>query len=269
MSVKIEASGRRSVCVEKEVPGTPEEVWAAIATGPGISSWFVPTDVDGRVGGQVVCHFGPGGDAAATIREWEAPRRFLSEGDGPGGGAPPMAMEWTVEARSGGTCVVRVVNSFFADGDDWDGQLTGLENGWPGFFRILDLYLRHFRGLPVASFLLMNMGPGEAGEVWRRFEEAAGFAGKAAGAAVAAPAGLPSFAGRMEVVGSGLVPYSRIVRLAEPCGGIASFGVHDMGGQAVLAMSGYLYGDGAATAAAAMEQQWGGWLTGFRPPAAP
>src|SRR5439155_990358 len=44
MSVKKEASGRRSVQVEVEVPGTPEEVWQAIATGPGISSWFVPTE---------------------------------------------------------------------------------------------------------------------------------------------------------------------------------------------------------------------------------
>ena len=36
MSVKKEASGRRSIQVEVEVPGTPEEVWQAIATGPGI-----------------------------------------------------------------------------------------------------------------------------------------------------------------------------------------------------------------------------------------
>ena len=42
MSVKKEPSGRRSIQVEVEVPGTPEEVWQAIATGPGISSWFVP-----------------------------------------------------------------------------------------------------------------------------------------------------------------------------------------------------------------------------------
>lgn len=37
MSVKKEVSGRRSVQVEVEVPGTPEEVWQAIASGPGIS----------------------------------------------------------------------------------------------------------------------------------------------------------------------------------------------------------------------------------------
>ena len=33
-----------------EVPGTPEEVWEAIATSHGIECWFVPARVDdGRV----------------------------------------------------------------------------------------------------------------------------------------------------------------------------------------------------------------------------
>jgi hypothetical protein len=50
VSVKKEVSGRRSVQVEIEVPGTPEEVWQAIATGPGISSWFVPTEFKERDG---------------------------------------------------------------------------------------------------------------------------------------------------------------------------------------------------------------------------
>ena len=50
MSVKKEASGRRSIQVEVEVPGTPEEVWQAIATGPGISSWFVPAEFEMRDG---------------------------------------------------------------------------------------------------------------------------------------------------------------------------------------------------------------------------
>ena len=46
MSVKKEASGRRSIQVEVEVPGTPEEVWQAIATAPGISCWFVPAQFE-------------------------------------------------------------------------------------------------------------------------------------------------------------------------------------------------------------------------------
>ena len=102
MSVKKEESGRRSIQVEVEVPGTPEQVWQAIATGPGISSWFVPTRSEERVGGEVVSNFGPGMDAAATITAWDAPRRFAAEGEMAGPGSPKVATEWTVEARAGG-----------------------------------------------------------------------------------------------------------------------------------------------------------------------
>ena len=77
MSVKKEANGRRSVQVEVEVPGTPEQVWQAIATGPGVGAWFVPTEIDGRVGGTVTTHFGGGMDSVSTITEWDAPHRFV------------------------------------------------------------------------------------------------------------------------------------------------------------------------------------------------
>ena len=46
MEVKQESGGRRTVQVQVDVPGTVETVWQAIATGPGISSWFVPTEFD-------------------------------------------------------------------------------------------------------------------------------------------------------------------------------------------------------------------------------
>ena len=78
MSVKKEATGRRSVQVEFEVPGTPEEVWQAIATGPGISSWFVPTEIDERDGKPVAVkfNFGPGMENAPSVTAWDAPRTF-------------------------------------------------------------------------------------------------------------------------------------------------------------------------------------------------
>jgi uncharacterized protein YndB with AHSA1/START domain len=141
MSVKIEPSGRRSIQVEVEVPGNPEEVWQAIATGPGVSSWFVPTEIEEREGGEVVSHFGPGMDARATVTAWEPPHRFAAESRDLGPDAPPLATEWIVEGRSGGTCVVRVVHSLFASGDDWDDQLASIESGWPSFFQNLRLCL--------------------------------------------------------------------------------------------------------------------------------
>jgi uncharacterized protein YndB with AHSA1/START domain len=69
----------RLVRTEIEVPGTPEEVWAAIATGPGIACWFVPAEVDERVGGEIVTHHGPYGDSKGVVTAWEPPRRFAYE----------------------------------------------------------------------------------------------------------------------------------------------------------------------------------------------
>lgn len=46
MPVKNGRNDLRSVEAEVEVPGSPEAVWQAIATGRGITSWFVPTTVD-------------------------------------------------------------------------------------------------------------------------------------------------------------------------------------------------------------------------------
>ena len=142
MPVKKDPSGRRSVEAEVEVPGTPEEVWQAIATGPGISSWFVPSTVEERVGGTATANFGPGMESVATIKTWDPPRRFVAETvEEPG----TVATEWIVEARSGGTCIVRVVHRWFASTDDWDNQFEGHTHGWRAFFRILRLYLTHFR----------------------------------------------------------------------------------------------------------------------------
>src|ERR1700722_13025178 len=100
MSVKKEASGRRSIQVEVEVPGTPEEVWQAIAAGPGISSWFVPAELEERDGNPATAR-GP-------------PQKRATQSDGWVHGSPPIANEWSVEARGGGLCIVRIVHSLFA-----------------------------------------------------------------------------------------------------------------------------------------------------------
>src|SRR4029077_13040761 len=97
MSVKKEPSGRRSIQVEVEVPGTPEDVWQAIATGPGVSSWFVPTEF--RDDGTIVACFGPGMDSSATVTAWDPPHRFAADSGDLGADAPLMATEWIVEAR--------------------------------------------------------------------------------------------------------------------------------------------------------------------------
>ena len=82
MSVKVEGNGRRSVEVEFEVAGTPEEVWQALATGPGISSWFVPTEMDERGGKPVAVkyNFGPGVEIHSVVTACDPPAAIVPLG---------------------------------------------------------------------------------------------------------------------------------------------------------------------------------------------
>lgn len=263
MSVKKDASGLRSVQVEIEVPGTPEEVWQAIATGPGVSSWFVPTEVEEREDGTpelVVSHFGPGMDAIATLTAWEPPRRFAAESRDLGPNAPPIGTEWIVEARSGGTCIVRVVHSLFASSDDWDDQLESFESGWPWFFRILRLYLTHFRGERARAFRVMGFAPAPESEAWESLTGPLGLANATMGQRPNASAGVPPLAGLVERTGEGGHPHGLLLRVDEPAPGIVSLFAHTMGGQVCLVIDFYLYGEGAPAAVAGDEPLWHAWM---------
>ncbi|MEO0324976.1 MAG: SRPBCC domain-containing protein [Myxococcota bacterium] len=171
MPVRVKGDGRREVVSEVEIPGTPEEVWELVATGPGISSWFVPTRTEGDDArpSKLICSFGPGMEAIAEILEWSPPQSFCAEAPW-GPGVPPVATEWHVEAKSGGTCVVRVVHSMFASTDDWDDQLEGTEHGWATFFAVLALRQEHFRGLAGGVVQASLQVGGGLDHVWARAE---------------------------------------------------------------------------------------------------
>ena len=97
MSVKKEPPDAGPCSIEFEVPGTPEEVWQAIATGPGISSWFVPTEIEERDGKPVAVkvNFGPGMEPRSVVTAWDPPRMFSRTAAGWLPGSPPIATEWT------------------------------------------------------------------------------------------------------------------------------------------------------------------------------
>jgi len=264
MSVKKEPSGRRSVSVEIEVPGTPEEVWQAIATGPGVSSWFVPTEVEHGPDGtptRVLSHFGASAswDAAAKVTAWDPPRRFAAESPGHAPNSPPVATEWIVEARSGGTCVVRVVHSLFASSDDWDGQLEGWEGGWPQFFQILRLYLLHFSGQPSSIIQLAGSSSQSAPEAWGVLTRSLGLVGTAQGERRTAVADAPPFSGIVERVNEG-EHNQLLLRLDAPTPGLAHFFVLPMGGQVFLVVRLYLYGAQASATVTRDEPKWQAWL---------
>ena len=267
MPVKKDASGRRSVEAQAEVPGTPEEVWRAIATGPGISSWFVPSRVEERVGGIASADFGPGMESKATITEWDPPRRFTLESrDDMRPGSPAVASEWTVECHSGATCIVRVVHRWFADTDDWDSQFEQIEQGWPSFFRILRIYLTHYRGLPGASLQAMGLTSEPVPRAWTSVLEALGIPGALEMQRVKSRATAPELAGQVVRVGAADDP-ELLVHLDEPVTGAAHLFAMAMGPQTCVSVRMYLYGDVAAAIAAREESRWQAWLGERFPPA--
>jgi len=260
MSVKKEPSGRRSVQIEVEVPGTPEEVWRAIATGPGISSWFVPTRSEEREGGEQVCTFGPGMDSPSKITEWQPPMRFVAEGDMGGPGSPTVATEWSVEARAGGVCLVRVVHSLFASTDQWDNQLDGLEQGWPTYFRILRMYLERYKGLPCSAMHFVNFSTDPEAKAWEKAGGALGLVKVAEGQKWSAPDGVPRMAGVVDSLGKGMHANTVLLRLETPAPGAAYVGAFSCGGMVMVCMSVYLYGGNAKAAVERDESIWQKWM---------
>ena len=261
MPVRKDPSGRRSVQAEVEVPGTPEQVWQAIATGPGITSWFVPTDLEERAGGTTVSHFGPGMDSLAKISTWEPPHRFVADSlDNMGPGAPAIATEWIVEARSGGVCVVRVVHSWHAETDDWNDQFEQHEHGWIAFFRILHLYLTHFQGLSGSVIQVMGIGPDDKSQAWAAFTGALGLAGTDVGHRVKTANEAPNFAGVVERAGQPEFLEELLIRLDEPTPGIAHLFALPMGGKIYLPTRLYLYGEQAPATVAHEEPLWQAWM---------
>jgi uncharacterized protein YndB with AHSA1/START domain len=216
MSVKQEANGRRSVQVEVEVPGTPEEVWQAVATGSGISSWFVPAAFEERDGkpAAITVSFAPGMEARSVVTAWDPPRMFANESASWMPGSPPMASEWSVEARAGGICIVRIVHSLFASTDDWDNQLEATASAWPAFLRTLRIYLTHFRGQRSAIMQVMTPVACTDAESWETLTSALGVKGVSVGERWTTPAGVRPLSGVVEYVTES--PYDALLRLDKP-----------------------------------------------------
>ena len=260
MSVKKEASGRRSVQVEVEVTGTPEEVWQAIASGPGISSWFVPTELEEKDGQPiaVMSNFGPGMASRALVTAWDPPRTFSAQGEG-WGGSPPIATEWSVEAQAGGVCRVRVVHSLFASTDDWDNQLEATEHGWPGFFRTLQIYLTHFRGQGSAIMQLMAPFAGTDAQAWESLTAALQMKSLTLAQHWTTPADIPTLSGVAEHISA--APYDALLRIEQPGPGVAAMGAYNCGGdQSMVGLTLYLYGDQAAATVAQVTPLWQAWI---------
>lgn len=236
----VPAEPDRVIDLSVEVPGTPEEVWRAIATGPGIGSWFVPHEVAEHEGGAVTMDFGMPEPERATVTAWQPPSRLVVTGDGP----TPMAFEWLVEAADGGTCVVRLVNSGFGAGPD--DEFEAMAEGWPIFLANLRLHLTHFAGRAARAQVPMASVAGPVDEAFVRLCSALGLSPDLApGDRVATAGDAPPLAGSVVEVHRGGRSTWALLLLDAPTPGTAFVAAERSGDGAVLSTWVYTYDDDA------------------------
>lgn len=122
---------------EAEVPATPEQVWEAIASGPGITSWFMGrNEVKDGVVRTVFGEFTPQHPVSVS----ERPHRFAYGGD-PADDGRFIAYEFLLEGRNGGTTVLRTVTSGFLPSEDWADEYEAMTLGTDLYFATLVEYL--------------------------------------------------------------------------------------------------------------------------------
>jgi uncharacterized protein YndB with AHSA1/START domain len=132
---------------EATVDATVDEVWEAIATGPGIDSWFMGhTDV---ADGAVRLAFGDY-MPVQTITAEEPGRRF-AYGAAPDPDGRFIAYDFLIEARGGGSTSLRLVTNGFLPGDDWADEYEAMSKGGAMYFATLVAYLTHFAGRHATS----------------------------------------------------------------------------------------------------------------------
>jgi uncharacterized protein YndB with AHSA1/START domain len=240
-----------------ELDATPEQVWEAIATGPGIATWFVPSAVEPRVGGTVAQEFGGQLNATGTVTAYEPVRRFAYSAPADEEGGPEYAFEFLVEGRDGGSTVLTFVQSGFLDGSDWDNEYDSFDKGWDLFFGNLRAALTHFAGLRVRGVVSMAYVEGSAADAWPVLLRGLGLTA------------MPAIGDEVTFAPEGAEPISGVVDVATPefLGIRSAHGLHRIGaeGDTGCGVSAYHYFYGEPIDRDAATSAWQSWLDGLFP----
>jgi uncharacterized protein YndB with AHSA1/START domain len=241
-----------------EVPGTPEQVWQAIATAKGMSAWFTQTEMEEREGGSLHFTMGPDMGSDGRVTGWDPPRRLVYEEDWPAlmGKDPdalsPLTSEFLVEARSGGTCVVRVTSSGFGTGAEWESEFwDDMGPSWMPFFDSLRLYLAHFPGQEATQLEAAASHPGDVGTVWSALQHALHLGDEGASVDVRGATGTVERVGERQT----------LVRLTAPVPGMLNvFAFGEGNGKTTAGVRAYLFSPDAADFVRREQPAWQTWL---------
>ncbi len=254
----------RTIDLAIDAPGTPETVWRAIATAPGISSWYVPHQVEERAGGVAVASFGEGPEMAITgrVAVWEPPHRIVFD---KGDGEPGLWFEWTASALDDERCEVRLRNGGFGTGADQDAQYEAMTEGWQLFLANLRLHLTHFAGQAATASLPMAMWPTSTDAAWATLTAGLGVAPTPS---VGDPVALDAGDGlRLAGTVADVAPHRLAVLVDEPVPGTAFVAAEEGGEVAMVSVWAYLYGPEGAVAVERDRPCWQAWLDAHAPTA--
>lgn len=235
-------SDARVIDLSVEVPGRPEQVWTAVATGPGISSWFVPHQVEEREGGSVLVDFGVDfGAQSGQVVEWKPPERVVFR-------VGAHTYTWSVQATTDDTCTVRLVNTGFGEGPDGEAELQAMTYGWGIFFENLRMHLVHFAGQSARAVTPTRSTPGPHPAAFSRLCAVLGVrddlgAGDRFDATAVALGGVVAQVQR----GPGATTYFLLLDVPAP--GTAFVSAEGVGDPAAVSTYVYLYGPAGAAAA--------------------
>jgi uncharacterized protein YndB with AHSA1/START domain len=252
---------RREVAIEALLPGTPEQVWNAVATADGTAAWFTRMEIEPRPGGKLAIDFGDGVSTTGEVVEWDPPRKFVYVEKDWAPGAPDCFTEITIHSRSGDRCVMRMVHTLFTSSDDWDDQLEGFEGGWPAFIEVLRLYLPSFSGQPARSFMARAESKRDQLATWTDLTGALGLSGANVGERRGLTGGPERVEAVVEGVHQGRDSRYLILRIEGASPGAMIVGTHAATGSASASICRFSYGPDADASLASAEPAWRDWMT--------
>jgi uncharacterized protein YndB with AHSA1/START domain len=188
---------------EIALAAAPEEIWRAVAEADGLTRWFCThAAVDAGLGGALRVAWGaPPDGEGARITLWEPLRHLRTEDTSHG---LPVAVDFELETR-GGTTLLRVVQSGFADDDPtWDST----DRGWDLFLGNLRLAVERGRGLPCLHLFAMPSHALSPSAAWDRLLGPAGLG--------LAPGEAPDTGRAVQLAPAGEAPFAATLDLWRP-----------------------------------------------------
>jgi hypothetical protein len=159
-----------------DVDAAPDQVWAAIATGPGTDAWYLGRNEIGTgEGASAASDFADGAIPAQTVARWEPGQRLSLTGPTAPDGRF-LAVDYLIEGARGGATTLKIVSSGFLPGDDWEAEFEAMQAGNCVFRASLQCYLDHFAGRTAVPVTVFGPRVADWTEAWARFDAAVGLA---------------------------------------------------------------------------------------------